>query len=463
MKKENNIEKSKFVRIDERGMDEIRQTKISRNYTKYADGSVLIEIGNTKVICTASVEEGVPAFLKGSGSGWITAEYSMLPSATEKRKKRDSTKGKVDGRSQEIQRLIGRSIRSTVNMDLLGERTIWIDCDVIQADGGTRTASITGAFVALVDALYKLYKKKIIKKMPIDSFLSAISVGIVDGEVVLDMCYEEDSKAESDANVVMTNRGEFIEIQATGEQRPFKKEELEKILKYAEKGNRELMRLQREALGEASNSIIGKEYEKEAILATGNKHKLEEIKEMLSDIDFKIDSLKDVGLESIEIIENGRTFEHNALIKARTIAKKTGKIAIGDDSGIEVDALDKRPGVYSARYAGENATDAQNREKMFEELEGIELENRKARFVCVIAVVFPDGEEILSRGVVEGKIDLEEKGENGFGYDCMFIPEGYNKTFGELSSDIKNSLSHRGRALEDMKIKLKKTMDSRTI
>src|SRR3712207_5802867 len=399
------------MRSDGRKLDQIRDVKITRNYRKYSAGSVLIEVGSTKVICTASVEDGVPGFMKGTGTGWITAEYSMLPSAIESRKKRDSSKGKVDGRSQEIQRLIGRSIRSVVDMDLLGERTIWIDCDVIQADGGTRTASITGAYVALADALYKLYKSGEIKKMPVKNLLSAVSVGIIDDQVMLDICYEEDSRAIVDTNVVMNNRGEFIEIQGTGEERPFTRDELNRILELAEKGNRNLMRLQREALGEVADAIIGCEYKKEAVIATGNMHKLEEIQTMLSDIDFKILSLRDVDLDGIEIIENGKTFEHNALIKARTIAEKTGMIAIGDDSGIEVDALDKRPGIYSARYAGENASDEDNRIKMFEELDGVPMEKRTARFVCVIAVVFPDGKEILARGKVEeiGRASCRER------------------------------------------------------
>lgn len=454
---------SENLRIDGRTLDQIRNLKITRNFTKYAQGSVLIEMGNTKVICTAFVDEGVPPFIKGTGSGWISAEYSMLPSATATRKKRDVNKGKVDGRSQEIQRLIGRSIRSVVDLSLLGERTIWIDCDVIQADGGTRTASITGAFVALADAINTLCENGEVKVMPINSMLSAISVGIVEGEVMLDVCYEEDSQAEVDTNVIMNNKGEFIEIQGTGEERPFTRDELNRILELAEKGNRELMREQRRILGEIADKIIGCEYEREAIIATGNQHKLQEINEMVSDLDFVIKSMKEAGFGDIEIIENGKTFEHNALIKARTISKASGKIAIGDDSGIEVDALGKRPGIYSARYAGENATDEENRIKMFEELKDIPFEDRTARFVCVIAVVFPDGKEILSRGKVEGKIALEESGSNGFGYDCMFIPEGYDETFGVLSSEIKNSMSHRGRALEDMKIKLKEAIEERII
>ena len=450
-------------RRDNRLVNEIRDVKITRNFTKYAQGSVLIEVGETKVICTAAVEDGVPPFLKGSGTGWISAEYSMLPSSTQKRKKRDISRGKLDGRSQEIQRLIGRAIRSSVNLSELGERTIWIDCDVIQADGGTRTASITGAYVAVCDALYSLKKDNIIKKMPVTTLMSAISVGIINGEVMLDICYEEDSVAEIDCNVVMNHRGEFIEIQGTGEERPFTKLELVKILEYAEKGNRELMRIQREVLGEVSDEIIGCEYKKEAVIATGNKHKLDEISQLLSDYDFKITSLKDENLEGIEIEENGRTFEHNAIIKATEICKRTNKIAIADDSGLEVDCLDKRPGVYSARYSGENATDEENRKKLFEELKDIPLENRRARFVSVIAVVFPDGKKAHYRGEVEGHIGFEEKGENGFGYDCMFIPEGYDITFAEMKPEEKNKLSHRYNALKKMKTGLKEIIESRSI
>lgn len=452
-----------YKRVDNRAFDQMRNIKITRNYTKYSQGSVLIEFGDTKVICTASVEDGVPPFLKGSGEGWISAEYSMLPSATEKRKKRDSSRGKIDGRSHEIQRLIGRSIRSVVDTSKLGERTIWLDCDVIQADGGTRTASITGAFVAVCDALYSLVESKEIKRMPLNTLLSAVSVGLVDSNPMLDLCYVEDSSAECDMNVVMNHRGEFVEIQGTGESRPFKRAELDRLIDLAVIGNREIMRAQREALGEISDMIIGMEYEKEAVIATGNAHKLEEIGKILSDLDINILSLKDVELDGIEIVEDGKTFEHNALIKARTISRLTGKISIADDSGIEVDYLDKRPGIYSARYSGECATDESNRKKLFSELQGVEMKDRTARFVAVIAVVFPDGKEVISRGTVEGKIAMEEKGDYGFGYDCMFIPDGYDITFGEILPDEKNKFSHRARALDEMKKKLKKIYEERSI
>lgn len=238
-------------RYDKRTYDELRQVKITKNYTKYADGSVLIESGNTKVICTAMIEEKIPPFLKGENKGWITAEYRMLPSSTASRKIRDSSKGKIDGRNMEIQRLIGRTLRSIIDLKKLGERTLWVDCDVIQADGGTRTAAITGAFVAIMQAVKKLKDAKLIKEIPIDHFVAAVSVGVVNGQPLLDLCYEEDSKAEIDMNVVMTEAGEYIEIQGTGEARPMKKDEFNKLLQLSEKGIMELIEIQKKAMMEA--------------------------------------------------------------------------------------------------------------------------------------------------------------------------------------------------------------------
>lgn len=440
-----------MTRINGRKNDEIRPVKITRNFTRYAEGSVLIEMGETKVICTASIEDKVPPFLRNTGTGWINAEYSMLPRSTHQRKIRESSRGKVDGRTQEIQRLIGRAIRSVIDLSKIGERTIWVDCDVIQADGGTRTASITGAFVAVADALYSLYEKKQIKILPIRNFVSAISVGIVNGEHILDLCYEEDSNAHVDMNVIMTDKGEFVEVQGTGEESPFSRSDLNALLELGEKGNKELIKVQRRALGNIASEVLGEEVPSEVVIATNNAHKLEEISAILEDFDCKIHSLKDVDLAGIEIVEDGHTFEHNALIKARTIAKATNMVAVADDSGLEVDALGKKPGVYSARYAGENATDEQNREKLVKAMKNVPMSKRTGRFVSAIAVVFPSGKEFVVRGTCEGMIAFEEKGENGFGYDPLFIVDKYNKTFGELPSSIKNSISHRANSLKLMK------------
>lgn len=239
------------MRFDLREVDQLRTVKMTKDYIMHPQGSVLIEMGNTKVICTAMIEEKVPHFLKGSGKGWITAEYGMLPGSTNTRKMRDSSKGKIDGRSQEIQRLIGRALRSIVDLEKLGERTIWIDCDVIQADGGTRTASITGSFVALMCAFNKMIAAGQLTEAPITEYVAAISVGVVNDEAVLDLCYEEDSKADVDMNLVMTGSGKFIEIQGTGEERPFDQNELTQMLALGEKGIRELMAIQKQIIEEA--------------------------------------------------------------------------------------------------------------------------------------------------------------------------------------------------------------------
>lgn len=237
------------IRVDGRQVDEMRKVKITRSYLKYPAGSVLIEFGNTKVICAATIEERVPPFLKGSGEGWITAEYSLLPSSTQTRNARESMRGKVSGRTHEIQRLIGRSLRSVIDLKALGERTIMIDCDVIQADGGTRTASITGAFVALVDAVATIYHPE--KPFPVKDFVAAISVGLLkDGTSILDLCYEEDSNAAVDMNVIMTGEGNFVEVQGTGEERPFSRIEMNAMLEKAEKGIQELIDYQKDVLGQ---------------------------------------------------------------------------------------------------------------------------------------------------------------------------------------------------------------------
>lgn len=236
-------------RIDGRAYDSLRPVQLVTGYTKYAEGSVLIVCGDTKVLCNASVEENVPPFLRESGTGWVTAEYSMLPRATATRNKRDIQKLKLNTRSAEIQRLIGRALRAAVDMETLGERTVTIDCDVIQADGGTRTASITGGFVALGLACQKLLAEGVIARMPLQRYVSAVSVGIVEGEGLLDLCYVEDSAAEVDMNIVMTGEGSFVELQGTGEHGTFDRTQLDLLLALGEKGARELHQLQKKALG----------------------------------------------------------------------------------------------------------------------------------------------------------------------------------------------------------------------
>ena len=245
-----------MTRHDNRTVNELRPVQIENNYLMHPEGSVLITVGNTKVICTATIEDRVPGFLRGQGKGWITAEYSMLPRATEQRTRRESSAGKVGGRTMEIQRLIGRALRAIVDLEALGERTVWIDCDVIQADGGTRTASITGAFVAMTQAIAKMGEEKPFAKFPITDFLAATSVGkLAEIGAVLDLNYIEDSSAEVDMNIIMTGAGRFVELQGTGEEATFSRADLNDLLDLGEHGIAQLIDIQKEALGELANLI----------------------------------------------------------------------------------------------------------------------------------------------------------------------------------------------------------------
>ena len=236
-------------RLNDRSPDELRPVQLTPNYLAHAEGSVLIEVGQTRVICAASIEDKVPPFLRGSGKGWVTAEYGMLPRATNTRSTREATSGKVGGRTMEIQRLVGRSLRSVIRLDQLGERTIWLDCDVIQADGGTRCASITGAFVALVLALSKLKQMDQLKSIPVADYVAATSVGIVAGMPLLDLAYEEDSKADVDMNIVKTGNGRYVEIQGTAEAEPFDRDAMNGLLALADIGIESLIDKQREIVG----------------------------------------------------------------------------------------------------------------------------------------------------------------------------------------------------------------------
>ena len=431
-----------MLREDGRKFNEERKIKITKDVNIYAEGSVLIEVGNTKVICTASVSEKVPPFLRGTGKGWVTAEYSMLPRATNERNQREASKGKLTGRTVEIQRLIGRALRSAIDLEKLGERLITIDCDVIQADGGTRTTSITGGYVALTLAIKKLLKDEILEENPLIANVAAISVGKIDSELMVDLKYSEDSAAEVDMNVIMNKKGEFIEVQGTGEESTFTRTELNGLLDLAEASIKRIIDLQDKVIEQENLKIF---------LATGNKHKIEEISDIFSDIEnVEILSIKD-GVEIPEVIEDGTTFEENSKKKAVEIAKFLNMITIADDSGLCVDALNGEPGVYSARYSG-TGDDLKNNEKLIENLKGIE--NRKAKFVSVITLAKPNGETFSFEGEILGEIIDNPRGNTGFGYDPHFYVEEYQKTLAELLQ-LKNKISHRAKALEKLKKELK--------
>ena len=431
-----------MLREDGRKFNEERKIKITKDVNIYAEGSVLIEVGNTKVICTASVSEKVPPFLRGTGKGWVTAEYSMLPRATNERNQREASKGKLTGRTVEIQRLIGRALRSAIDLEKLGERLITIDCDVIQADGGTRTTSITGGYVALALAIKKLLKEEILEENPLIANVAAISVGKIDSELMVDLKYSEDSAAEVDMNVIMNKKGEFIEVQGTGEESTFTRTELNGLLDLAEASIKRIIDLQDKVIEQENLKIF---------LATGNKHKIEEICDIFSDIEnVEILSIKD-GVEIPEVIEDGTTFEENSKKKAVEIAKFLNMITIADDSGLCVDALNGEPGVYSARYSG-TGDDLKNNEKLIENLKGIE--NRKAKFVSVITLAKPNGETFSFEGEILGEIVDNPRGNTGFGYDPHFYVEEYQKTLAQLP-ELKNKISHRAKALEKLKKELK--------
>jgi len=431
-----------MIRQDGRKPDENRPVTIETDFVRTAYGSCLIATGNTRVICTASVEEAVPPFLKGKGQGWVTAEYAMLPASTTERKKRDGIK--KDGRSVEIQRLIGRSLRQAVDLKALGERTVTLDCDVLEADGGTRTASITGAMVALTCAADRLVREGKLPVSPIRHQVAAISAGIVEDTPCLDLCYREDSSAQVDMNFVMNEKGEFIELQGTGEGRAFSSEELAVLMSYGMKGIRELQEAQREALGERARHIAPKPL---LLAATGNAHKLKELQEMFRDY-YTLAPMAAAGFTG-EIDENADTFAGNAAIKAEAVCTATGYPAIADDSGLCVDALNGEPGVRSARYAGEHGNDDANNDLLLEKMAG--EENRGARFVCALALKLPGKAPYIAEGSCPGTILYKRQGTGGFGYDPLFLYEPMGKTYAEMNETEKNGISHRARAAEEMR------------
>lgn len=438
-----------------RAADEMRLVRIIPDYTEMATGSVLIECGRTRVICTASVQEGVPSFLKGKGSGWLTAEYAMLPGATPQRKARDGVK--KDGRSVEIQRLIGRSLRAACDLKRFGERTVYIDCDVIQADGGTRTASITGAFAALCIAVDKLMDEGVILDSPIIRQVAAVSVGIIDNVCTLDLEYVQDSRAQVDMNVVMTRdaKGElgFVEVQGTGERRCYSRKELDSLLALGEKGVLELMEAQKNALGDRAHVICKKP---KLVLASNNFGKLRELRVMLGE-KFDVYSMREMGIE-MDVEETGETFEENALLKAEALMKECGCATLADDSGLCVDQLGGRPGVYSARYCGVHGDDEANNQLLLKELSDKPAPH-KAHYGAAVALCRPGCEPIIVYGRCDGEIIGEYRGEGGFGYDPLFLSDDLGVTFAEATPEAKNGVSHRARAIKMILDKLEQEND----
>lgn len=437
------------MRHDGRQVNDLRRIDIQTNVFKHPEGSVVISFGDTQVICSATIEESVPPFLRGSETGWVSAEYSMLPRATNTRNSRESSKGKLSGRTMEIQRLIGRSLRAVVDLEKLGERSIIVDCDVIQADGGTRTASITGAFVALQLAINKLMQTGELSENPIKEHLAAISVGILeDDSYAVDLDYIEDSSCQVDMNLVMTESGRFVEIQGTGEEATFDGDQLNHLLHYGKEAIESLIAYQKEALyvqNTANNAVA----DKTIMIATGNMGKAKEFEKMFAKAGYQIKTMKDFP-ELSEVQETGQTFEENARLKAETIANILQCPVLADDSGLTVDALGGMPGIYSARFAGEQKSDASNNAKLLHELTDVADENRTAQFHCTLVFAAPQKESLVVEGIWNGRIARIPRGENGFGYDPLFIVDGLEKTSAELTPEEKNEISHRGQAMKKL-------------
>ena len=430
----------------DRAPDELRMVRILPDYTEMAAGSVLICCGRTRVICTASVQEGVPSFLRGRGKGWLTAEYAMLPGSTPQRKQRDGVK--KDGRGVEIQRLIGRSLRAACDLTRLGERTVYIDCDVIQADGGTRTAAITGAFAALCIAVDRLIEQGTLVDSPIIRQVAAVSVGVVDDVCTLDLEYAQDSRAQVDMNIVMTRDGRgnlgFVEVQGTGEGRSYTRAELDRLLALGEKGCLELMDAQREALGDRAGVICKKP---RLVLASNNFGKLKELRQLLGDR-FEVRSMRELGVET-DVEETGQTFEENTLIKAKALMDICHCATLADDSGLCVDQLGGRPGVHSARYCGVHGDDEANNQLLLKELAD-KPKPHKAHYGAAVALCRPGREPVIAYGRCEGEIIGEYRGEGGFGYDPLFLSDDLGVTFAEAAPEAKNGVSHRARAIRKL-------------
>ena len=437
------------MRHDGRQVNDLRKITIQTNVFKHPEGSVVISFGDTQVICSATIEESVPPFLRGSETGWVSAEYSMLPRATNTRNRRESSKGKLSGRTMEIQRLIGRSLRAVVDLEKLGERSIIVDCDVIQADGGTRTASITGAFVALQLVINKLMQTGELSENPIKEHLAAISVGILeDDSYAVDLDYIEDSACQVDMNLVMTESGRFVEIQGTGEEATFDGDQLNHLLHYGKEAIESLIAYQKEALY-VQNTANDAVADKTIMIATGNMGKAKEFEKMFAKAGYQIKTMKDFP-ELPEVQETGQTFEENARLKAETIANILQCPVLADDSGLTVDALGGMPGIYSARFAGEQKSDASNNAKLLHELTDVADENRTAQFHCTLVFAAPQKESLVVEGIWNGRIARIPRGENGFGYDPLFIVDGLEKTSAELTPEEKNEISHRGQAMKKL-------------
>ena len=397
-------------RRDGRRPDELRPLTIEPGFMRTATGSALISMGGTRVICTASVEESVPKWMAGKGRGWVTAEYGMLPASTGDRKQRDVSKGRADGRTVEIQRLIGRSLRGVIDFAALGERTVWIDCDVLEADGGTRTAAISGGYVALQLALDRLIDEGKLGSLPLTGSIAAISCGMVDGRALLDLDYSEDSTAEVDTNVVMTGDGGLVEVQATAERTPLSRASLDELLALAAGGIEQIRVAQA-----GSPASCRSQSRREA----GPRHAQRAQAARVPGA-ARAARARPAARRRDVAAGNGRDLRGERVRKAEAARDATGMAAVADDSGIEAAALGGRPGVRSARYAGESASDEENLAKLLADVpvNG----DRRVAYACALAYAEPGAETRVFTERCEGLLAAEPRGDGGFGYDPAFVP-----------------------------------------
>ena len=438
------------MRPSRRQVDELRAVSLDRGVVKYAEGSCFVKFGDTHVLVTATLEDRLPPWLKGQGRGWVTAEYGMLPRATNERTRREASAGKQGGRTLEIQRLIGRSLRAVIDLPALGERQITVDCDVIQADGGTRTAAITGAWVALSDCLNWMKAREMLRGgNPLRDHVAAVSCGVCNGVAVLDLDYAEDFAGRHRCEFRHDRRGQPGRGAGDGRKGRVQRGAALRAHWPGPQGHYQAGRP-----AEARRDVMHRQITGRLVIATHNKGKLAEMRELLGLHGVEAMSASDLSLPEPE--ETGTTFAANARLKAEAAANASGLPAFADDSGLVVDALDGAPGIYSARWAGEKKDFRHAMEKvegMLRERDAFKPEQRKAHFVSVLAVAWPDGQMEEFEGRVDGTLVWPPRGEKGFGYDPMFLPDGFALTFGEMSCDEKHGLppngeglSHRARA-----------------
>ncbi len=431
------------MRASGRAPSALRRVSIEPGFARHAEGSCLIRMGATEVLCAASVEPRVPPFLRNSGQGWVTGEYGMLPRATHTRGDREAARGKQSGRTQEIQRLIGRSLRAVVDRAALGEMTVTLDCDVLNADGGTRCASVTGAWVALSLALRHLLRMNVIKTLPLVGQVAAVSCGLVGGAAVLDLDYDEDSGAQADANFVLTDAGGIVEIQGTAEKIAIHRAAIHRA---DGAGAGRLWRAVRDAeRGAGGGLAVTRRLARgeRLVLATHNPGKLREITELLAP--FGIETVSAAALHLPEPPETEPDFGGNARLKALAAARAANGPALADDSGLCVTALGGAPGIFSARWAGLPRDFAAAMARVQRELG--DAEDRSAQFISVLCLAWPDGEAFVCEGRVDGELVWPPEGENGFGYDPMFRPEGDRRTYGQMLPAEKHATNHRARAM----------------